>query len=75
MTSSPGCSPGTSACPEPVPRTYRPVPRRRAEPVIPPSGNSSVAKGIPMAFLRKLIDKLFRRKPKRKNDASIYPMF
>jgi hypothetical protein len=29
-----------------------------------------------MAFVQKLMDKVFRRKKnKRKNDASIYPMF
>ena len=28
-----------------------------------------------MAIVRKILDALFRRKPKKKNDASIYPMF
>lgn len=28
-----------------------------------------------MSFIRMIIDKLFRRKRQKKNDASIYPMF
>jgi len=28
-----------------------------------------------MAFLKRLLSRLFRRKPKNKDDASIYPMF
>ncbi|ARZ68875.1 hypothetical protein SMD11_3235 [Streptomyces albireticuli] len=28
-----------------------------------------------VSILRKILDKLLGRKPKKKNDASIYPMF
>jgi hypothetical protein len=31
--------------------------------------------GATVAFLRRILSKLFKRKPKRQDDASIYPMF